>query len=71
MPSSVISSFAYDPAERSLWIEFVTGRRYIYDDVPEEIAEAFRLSLSKGIYFNKRIRDCFKCRDVTDAETEY
>jgi hypothetical protein len=70
MPSSVISRFIYDPAKRELWIEFVTGRRYIYEDVPEDIAEALGLALSKGIYFNKRIRDRFKCRDVTRAETE-
>jgi hypothetical protein len=69
MPSSVIRRFVYDPAKRALWIEFVTGRRYIYEDVPEDVAEAFRLALSKGIYFNRRIRDEFRSREVT-AETE-
>ena len=70
MPSSVIRRFAYDPAKRALWIEFVTGRRYVYEDVPEEVADAFSLALSKGIYFNRRIRDEFKCREVTGTETE-
>jgi hypothetical protein len=70
MPSSVIRRFVYDPAKRALWIEFVTGRRYVYEDVPEEVAEALSLALSKGIYFNRRIRDSFKCREVTGAETE-
>jgi len=69
MPSSVIRRFAYDPAKRALWIEFVTGRRYVYEDVPGDVAEAFGLALSKGIYFNQRIRDDFKSREVT-AETE-
>jgi hypothetical protein len=71
MPSSVIHRFVYDPAKRALWIEFVTGRRYVYEEVPEDIAEAFRLALSQGIYFNRRIRDSFKSREVTGAETEY
>jgi hypothetical protein len=70
MPSSVIRRFDYDPATRALWIEFVTGRRYIYEDVPGEVAEAFGLALSKGIYFNQRIRDDFKSREVTQSETE-
>jgi len=69
MPSSVIRRFAYDPATRALRIEFVTGRRYIYEDVPADVAEAFSPALSKGIFFNKRIRDDFKSREVT-AETE-
>jgi KTSC domain len=69
MPSSVIRRFVYDPAKRALWIEFVTGRRYIYEQVPAEVAEAFGLAMSKGIFFNRRIRDAFKCREVT-AETE-
>ena len=68
--SSVIRRFDYDPATRALWIEFVTGRRYIYEDVPGEVAEAFGLALSKGIYFNQRIRDDFKSREVTQSETE-
>ena len=70
MPSSVIRRFAYDPATRALRIEFVTGRRYIYEDVPADVAEAFGLALSKGIFFNKRIRDDFKSREVTQSETE-
>ena len=70
MPSSVIRRFVYDSAKRALWIEFVTGRRYVYEAVPEEVAEAFGLALSKGIFFNRRIRDHFKCREVTGAETE-
>jgi len=69
MPSSVIRRFAYDPATRALRIEFVTGRRYVYEDVPADVAEAFSLALSKGIFFNKRIRDDFKSREVR-AETE-
>ena len=72
MPSSVIRRFVYDQSERQLWVEFTTGRRYVYSDVPEEVAETFRLAFSKGIYFNTRIRDRYPCREVTheDEATE-
>jgi hypothetical protein len=65
MPSSVISRFIYDPAKRELWIEFVTGRRYVYEAVPDEVASALASAFSKGAYFNSRIRDRFECREVT------
>ena len=65
MPSTVIRRFVYDPAARELWIEFVTGRRYVYEDVPENVAGALRSAFAKGFYFNSRIRDRFRYRDVT------
>ena len=68
MPSSVIRRFAYDADRQELWIEFVSGRRYVYEDVPEEVAEALRLAFSKGIYFNTRIRDQFPFREIVHEE---
>ena len=64
MPSSVIRRFVYDETRGNLWVEFVTGRRYVYSDVPQEIADAFRSAFSKGTYFNSRIRDHFPCREI-------
>ena len=68
MPSHVISRFAYDPAERDLWVEFTTGRKYVYSGVPEEVANALRSAFAKGAYFNSRIRDRFPHREVTHEE---
>lgn len=59
MPSSVIRDFDYDPPARRLDIEFVSGRRYSYHDVPERIVAAMRAARSKGRFFNARIRDHF------------
>ena len=42
MPSTVIRRFDYSPDARDLTVEFVTGRRYVYSDVPEEEAAAMR-----------------------------
>ena len=65
MPSSVIRRFAYDETTAELWVEFTTGRRYVYSEVPREVADALRGAFAKGIYFNTRIRDEFSHRDVT------
>lgn len=59
MPSSVIRSFDYDPALRRLFVKFVSGRRYHYDDVPDRVFEAMRRAPSKGRYFNRIVRDHF------------
>ena len=62
MPSTVIKSFAYAPDSRELTVEFVSGRRYVYSEVPEETAAAMRSAFAKGVYFNRFIRDRFPCR---------
>ena len=64
MPSSVIRHFHYSPETSELTVEFVTGRRYVYSGVPLEEAEVMRGAYSKGIFFNRRIRDRFPWREV-------
>jgi len=68
MPSTVIRRFVYDPAAEELWVEFVSGRRYVYSGVPRETADTFRAAFAKGIYFNSRIRDRFPCREVVHED---
>ena len=70
MPSSVIRRFAYCPDSSQLWVEFTTGRRYVYSGVPRDVADAFRGAFAKGVYFNTRIRDRFPHREVTHADEE-
>ncbi|RHW17715.1 KTSC domain-containing protein [Sphingomonas gilva] len=57
MPSTAIRRYDYDADRRRLEIEFITGRRYSYADVPPSVAEAMRRATSKGGFFNRRIRD--------------
>ena len=59
MPSTVIRRFAFRPAEAALDVEFTTGRVYRYFAVPEPVARGLAESRSKGVYFNKAIRDRF------------
>ena len=70
MPSTVIRRFVYDEMEGNLWVEFTTGRRYVYSGVPQEVADAFRGAFAKGVYFNTRIRDRFPHREVAQAQTQ-
>lgn len=61
MPSTVIRRFDYDADSRRLEIEFRTGRRYAYLDVPAEEFARMRTAFAKGVYFNRRIRDRYPC----------
>jgi hypothetical protein len=70
MPSTVIRRYFYCPDSGTLWVEFVSGRRYVYSDVPREVAETLGSAFSKGVYFNTRIRDRFPYREVTPEETD-
>jgi hypothetical protein len=69
MPSSVIRRWDYDEARHRLDIEFVSGRHYAYHDVPPRVIEAMRKAISKGGFFNRRIRDHFRFTRMEDEET--
>ena len=65
MPSTVIRRFDYSPERRELVVEFVTGRTYVYSEVPADAAERLRSAFAKGRHFNTHIRDRFACREVS------
>ena len=65
MPSTVIRSIAYRPEARELVVEFTTGRRYLFQDVPPEAAEAFRQARIKGRHFNSRIRGLYRFSEAS------
>ena len=67
MPSTVIRRFDYMPEAQELVIEFTTGRRYAYSDVPEREVQAMRAAFSKGRYFNAHIRDRYRCREIVSS----
>lgn len=64
MPSAVIRAAHYDAERELLDILFTTGRRYLYQDVPPEAADAFRAAPSKGRHFNAHIRDRYAFTEV-------
>jgi lysyl-tRNA synthetase class 2 len=64
MPSTVIRHFEHDPATRQLTVTFTTGRVYVYDNVPDEVAAALRAAPSKGSFFNSQIRNVYSYREL-------
>lgn len=64
MPSTAIRSFRYRPEKRELEVTFITGRRYVYADVPTGTVEGFRAASSKGTFFNAQIRNRFGYREL-------
>ena len=68
MPSTVIRRYVFDHSTGELWVEFVSGRRYVYSQVPESVVSALGSAFAKGVYFNTRIRDRFPHREVKHEE---
>jgi hypothetical protein len=67
MPSSVIRGALHDPDSGELTVTFMSGRVYIYLNVPAEVHAAFTSAASKGEFFNRFIRDHFRFREVARA----
>jgi hypothetical protein len=63
--SSVIQRALYDDATASLTIALVTGRTYVYEDVPRATYDAFMAAKSQGQFYNTHIRDEFYVRELT------
>jgi hypothetical protein len=60
VPSTVIQSFSYDVDRAELEVLFVTGRRYLYHDVPASVAADLKGAFAKGEFFNAEIRDRYR-----------
>jgi len=71
MPSTVIRSFDYDARRQALDVEFVSGRRYRYCPVPEQVAAEFRQAFSKGRFFNARIRDRYPAAELAPEPEDW
>ena len=65
MPSSVILSYEYDPANLVLRVKYVSGITYEYSGVPETIYTDMKNAFSKGIYLNQHIKGKFNYRKIT------
>jgi hypothetical protein len=68
VPSTVIRTFKYEPDSNRLLIQFQSGRRYAYFDVPPDVYAALRRANSRGSYFNKWVRDRYPYAQLESAE---
>jgi len=65
LDSSVFTSAAYVPAERTLYLVFHSGEVYCYLDFPPAQYRDFLAADSKGRYFSSKIRDHFQCQHLS------
>ena len=64
MPSSVVASFSYDPANSVLQVVYTSGAVYEYEDVPKHVYDAMKSSFSKGIFLNTEIKSKYKFKKM-------
>jgi len=58
--SSSIARFRYDEASQTLTVEYKSGSRYNYYDVPQHIFEGMRSADSKGKFLNDQIKGVYR-----------
>ncbi len=67
LESRTLASAIYDGDRRQLELEFRSGRRYPYFQVPPQCYRQLLQAESKGGYFNRSIRKRFAFRDLSRA----
>lgn len=63
--SSNLSKTEYDTETKKLIVEFKSGLKYEYDEVPHQLYTQFRMSESQGKFFSSNISKTFKYRKLT------
>jgi hypothetical protein len=58
--STLLASVSYDAGESILQLEFCDGAVYRYFAVPAATHNGLLAADSKGTYFNRKIRNCFR-----------
>lgn len=66
--STLLTSAAYLPQRTLLELEFCDGAIYRFFDVPAECFQQLMDSPSKGVYFNRHIRNHFRYQLVTEID---
>jgi hypothetical protein len=67
LESSTLASAGYDPALRRMEIQFHTGERYLYFQVPPQIYQRLMRAESKGAWFNRNIRNRFPYQHLSPS----
>jgi hypothetical protein len=62
--SGHILNVSYDPEVKAMFVEFVNGSRYKYNNVDPTVFTAFMDSPSKGNYLHKVIRQVCPCEKM-------
>jgi len=54
--ASQISRVGYDKAEKKLYVDFKTGKNYVYHDVEESVYKEMITAESVGSFFSKNVK---------------
>lgn len=57
--SSNLRGYEYQSDTRLLKVTFMSGRTYVYQDVPQDVADGLGSADSPGKYFNSSIKDTY------------
>lgn len=68
--STMLASAAYCPDRTLLDLQFRDGTLYRFFEVPEACFQQLMASDSKGTYFNRNIRNCFRHQLLTEIEEQ-
>lgn len=66
--SSNIAAIGYDAESKTLQVDFTSGKRYQYQNVPPETFAEFQAANSVGKYFAANIRPGFLSVPLTEDE---
>ncbi len=58
--SSNVAGFSYDETSQILIVEFNSGSRYNYYDVPQHVYDGMKSADSKGRYLNAEIKGVYR-----------
>ena len=64
--STAIKAVSYERHKRELFVTFVSGRTYVYDNVPPEVFEEFKTTNAKAAFLNREISDRYSSREFSD-----
>lgn len=59
--SSNIAAIGYDPASKTVQVDFKTGKKYHYQNVPQETFDELKAAPSVGKHLNAHIKPTYLC----------
>jgi hypothetical protein len=62
--SDAVASIGYDAAAEDVYVEFNSGRTYVYMQVPRPVWQDFERSDSKGGFVNHILKPMYACRET-------
>jgi hypothetical protein len=67
LQSRTLASALYEPGRNQLELEFRSGKRYLYFQVPLHCYQELLRADSKGAFFNRTIRNRFPFQDLATS----